>query len=138
MHFFNIYVLSFSNKKLHYNRAGQQFLLMHLLRGCNFLCRKENSISFADEWRELQLKDDAEAGKFLPEDCWMEVAEYFCLYLFTFEMSERRNRTTDSHLISQHINFSFNEEYRALEKVYSFHIINTEYRTLQQLQLQNS
>ena len=25
IHFFNICVLAFSNKKLHYNRAGQQF-----------------------------------------------------------------------------------------------------------------
>ena len=37
-------VLSFSNKKLHYNRAGQQCtFLMHLVRGWHLLCRKENN-----------------------------------------------------------------------------------------------
>ena len=46
--FFDICVLSFSNKKLHYNRVGQQFFfLMHLLRGWDLLCRKENTIKLA-------------------------------------------------------------------------------------------
>ena len=31
-------------KKLHYNRAGQQFCFMHLVRGWHFLCRKEITI----------------------------------------------------------------------------------------------
>ena len=44
LRFFNICVLSFSNKKLHYNRAGQQFFNAPCVTGWHLLCRKEITI----------------------------------------------------------------------------------------------
>ena len=41
--FFNICILSFSNKKLHYDRGWLAIFIMHLVRGWYILCRKENT-----------------------------------------------------------------------------------------------